>query len=298
MCEFAYDPDGNLVSDGVFAYTYDSANRLTAVSSNGISIVSFDYDAKSRRIRKTMPSATHTYFYDSAYTYDAFGRTVTATGPLADTFPHRFSTKYFDPETGLYYYGYRYYSPTLMRWLTRDLIEENGGNNLYCFCENSPTMTVDFLGDKPICDCISVDIRVFWRDNWSSISHANYPFVSISGGEIIPYSKNNSKFPRFNDNLSYVEVLVIPDNLDKCHCDGSGDFHWPVVRISTPTTTKEQNPWSEGTTADGRRFVNQHATETLMPRFESGTFRSVTVEVLSRDSTDILCKKTTFYVQY
>ena len=115
VCEFAYDPDGNLVSDGVFAYTYDSANRLTAVSSNGISIVSFDYDAKSRRIRKTMPSATHTYFYDSAYTYDAFGRTVTATGPLADTFPHRFSTKYFDPETGLYYYGYRYYSPTLMR---------------------------------------------------------------------------------------------------------------------------------------------------------------------------------------
>ena len=66
LCETnpAYDTDGNLVSDGVFAYAYDSANRLTSVSSNGISVATFAYDAKSRRVRKTTPSATHTYFYD------------------------------------------------------------------------------------------------------------------------------------------------------------------------------------------------------------------------------------------
>ncbi len=154
VCEFAYDPDGNLVSDGVFAYAYDSANRLTAVSSNGISVATFAYDAKSRRIRKTMPSATHTYFYDSAYTYDAFSRTVAATGPLADTLPHRFSTKYFDLETGLYYYGYRNYSPTLMRWLTRDPIEEDGGANLYCFCLNNVFARVDALGQASIANYV------------------------------------------------------------------------------------------------------------------------------------------------
>ena len=60
------------------------------------------------------------------YAYDAFGNITSATGPMADVFPHRFSTKYFDSETGLYYYGYRYYSPSLMRWLTRDPIEEQG----------------------------------------------------------------------------------------------------------------------------------------------------------------------------
>ncbi len=139
LCEInpAYDTDGNLVSDGVFAYAYDSANRLTAISSNGISVATFVYDAKSRRVRKTTPSATHTYSHDSSYTYDAFGRTVAATGPLADTFPHRFSTKYFDPETDLYYYGYRYYSPTLMRRLNRDPIGEKGGMNLYAVCKKS-----------------------------------------------------------------------------------------------------------------------------------------------------------------
>jgi uncharacterized protein RhaS with RHS repeats len=40
------------------------------------------------------------------YIYDAFGSTITATGSISDTFHHRFSTKYYDTETGLYYYGY------------------------------------------------------------------------------------------------------------------------------------------------------------------------------------------------
>ncbi|MGN0845501.1 MAG: RHS repeat-associated core domain-containing protein [Kiritimatiellia bacterium] len=42
-------------------------------------------------------------------------------------FRHRFSTKYLDPETDLYYYGYRFYNPSLMRWLTRDPIGVYGG---------------------------------------------------------------------------------------------------------------------------------------------------------------------------
>ena len=63
-----------------------------------------------------------------AYTYDAFGRTISQSGPLADVFRHRFSSKYFDMETGLYYYGRRFYSPVLRRWLNRDPIGEEGGN--------------------------------------------------------------------------------------------------------------------------------------------------------------------------
>ncbi|MDY5955192.1 MAG: hypothetical protein SPK06_07185, partial [Kiritimatiellia bacterium] len=40
----------------------------------------------------------------ATYTYDAFGNTISQSGPLTDFFRHRFSTKYFDIETGLYYY--------------------------------------------------------------------------------------------------------------------------------------------------------------------------------------------------
>lgn len=80
------------------------------------------------------------------YTYDAFGNTIAQSGPMANVFPHRFSTKYFDPETSLYYYGYRYYHPALMRWLTRDPIEEEGGKNLYGLCGNCTLSKYDALG--------------------------------------------------------------------------------------------------------------------------------------------------------
>ena len=49
------------------------------------------------------------------YTYNAFGATLSQSGAMCDVFRHRFSTKYYDAETGLYYYGYRFYSPLLMR---------------------------------------------------------------------------------------------------------------------------------------------------------------------------------------
>ncbi|MCR5839101.1 MAG: RHS repeat-associated core domain-containing protein [Kiritimatiellae bacterium] len=80
------------------------------------------------------------------YTYDAFGKLISSSGPMADVFAIRYSTKYFDIETGLYYYGYRFYSPELMRWITRDPIGEAGGVNLYAMCANDPIGDVDVLG--------------------------------------------------------------------------------------------------------------------------------------------------------
>ena len=86
----------------------------------------------------------------AAYEYDDFGRTISSSGPLAHLFRHRFSTKYFDAETGLYYYGYRFYSPSLMRWLNRDPIEEEGGVNLYVFCRNNVLIHHDKFGNAAV----------------------------------------------------------------------------------------------------------------------------------------------------
>ncbi len=220
-----HDLDGNLTNGSVFAYSYDAANRLASVSSNGVVLVANEYDYRGRRIRKTTPTAETTFVYDgwnlihetvatisggvtntteiqyfwgadlsetlqgaggvggllavslnnnfyfpaydnngnitkyidesgnvvAAYEYDAFGRIVTQSGSLADFFRHRFSTKYFDVETGLYYYGYRFYSPSLMRWLNRDPIEERGGLNLYAFCNNAMLCKFDVLGRSTCC---------------------------------------------------------------------------------------------------------------------------------------------------
>jgi len=93
------------------------------------------------------------------YEYDPFGKNIVARGPEAENNPYLFSTKYFEVETELYYYGYRYYSPQLGRWLRRDPLDEVGNIllrkekgskesdlNLYGFTINNPINTVDLFG--------------------------------------------------------------------------------------------------------------------------------------------------------
>ena len=81
------------------------------------------------------------------YEYDPFGNVQFQYGPLADQNPFRFSTKYFDEETGLGYWRDRYYDPYIGRWTNRDPIGEAGGLNLYGFVGNDPINLVDPYGD-------------------------------------------------------------------------------------------------------------------------------------------------------
>lgn len=80
------------------------------------------------------------------YEYDPFGGLTTQLGSEAVANDWRFSTKPQDGMTGLYYYGYRYYSAETGRWLSRDPIEERGGVNLYGFIGNDGVNKVDVLG--------------------------------------------------------------------------------------------------------------------------------------------------------
>jgi len=75
-----------------------------------------------------------------------FGEVLRATGPIAKAGPLRFSTKYADDETGLLYYGYRYYNPDAGRWVSQDPLAERGGPNLFAFARNAPLSMFDLLG--------------------------------------------------------------------------------------------------------------------------------------------------------
>ncbi|MBQ4481413.1 MAG: RHS repeat-associated core domain-containing protein [Victivallales bacterium] len=79
------------------------------------------------------------------YTYDPFG-TCTHAGNLTN--PFRFSSEYFDAETGLVYYNYRYYSPTLGRWISRDPIGIQGSLNAFIYLGNLCINSVNHLGLK------------------------------------------------------------------------------------------------------------------------------------------------------
>jgi len=254
---FCYDADGNLIADGkptsdcntangAWAYTWDGENRLIRVEpagtpASGDKKLEFQYDYRSRRVRKT--SYTHNgsawiedadllfvyddwnvvlvldanddnevthkhtwgldlsglsgnesvsgihnaggiggllaiedvnagggsansywYFYDAngnvgqlvsatgnfpiaaQYENDAYGSALVASGTYAAANPFRFSTKWFEGEFELYYYGYRYYSAGLGRWISRDPIGERGGTHLCRAFANSPTSFTDGRG--------------------------------------------------------------------------------------------------------------------------------------------------------
>jgi RHS repeat-associated protein len=95
-----------------------------------------------------------TYLVDASqnlaakYRYDPFGGTTYSSGTLAGANVYRFSSKAAQPNSGLYYYGYRFYEPYLQRWLNRDPLGEWGGLNLYEFGRNGPVMYVDPVGFK------------------------------------------------------------------------------------------------------------------------------------------------------
>ncbi|MDD4406297.1 MAG: hypothetical protein PHO36_16230, partial [Parabacteroides sp.] len=94
------------------------------------------------------------------YEYGPFGEVFCSVGDMAKVNPFGFSTKYTDNETDLVYYGYRYYSPALGRWMSRDPSGEagfellrrkhsqvlSGEANLYAFVNNDPVNAFDVLG--------------------------------------------------------------------------------------------------------------------------------------------------------
>jgi RHS repeat-associated protein len=119
------------------------------------------------------------------YEYGPFGGTITQSGSLADDNPFRFSSKYLDEDVELYYYGLRYYSPELGRWVNRDPIGENGGVNLYLFCFNNPQNSIDGLGDIPIYDGDGLT----WDLDWQQRPFGHPDFRGALGNTLLPSRK-------------------------------------------------------------------------------------------------------------
>lgn len=101
-----------------------------------------------------------------SYEYGAFGQLVAEHSLRSPIYnPWGFSSKYKDSESGLSYYGYRYYSAEMGRWVSRDPIEEEGGINLYGMVGNDLINGVDLYGLR-ICHRERVDYKLGgWKFN-------------------------------------------------------------------------------------------------------------------------------------
>ena len=91
------------------------------------------------------------------YTYDTWGKPLSATGSLAETFgteqPFRYRGYVYDEETGFYYLQSRYYDPEVGRFISAGVYLSTGqgvlGHNSYAYCMNSPVNMIDFSGHWP-----------------------------------------------------------------------------------------------------------------------------------------------------
>ncbi len=113
---------------GDFVYTYDANGNV------------------GQLIDRTPTNWNASTVMVARYEYDPYGKVTQSAGSYAAANPFRFSTKWFDDETGFGYWGERYDWPELGRWLNRDPIEEAGGWNLYGYVNNNPVDRYDARG--------------------------------------------------------------------------------------------------------------------------------------------------------
>jgi len=217
--ETRYVYDGQLViqerdGNNLPLVTYTRGRDLSGALQNAGGIGGLLARTDNSQMVAGIPTATAYYFSDAngnvialvytngvvgaRYSYDPYGNTLTASGPLATANKYRFSSKKFDNRSGLYYYGFRFYDPNLQKWLNRDRIEELGGYNQFVVVANNPANSIDAYG---FCD----------GDNslpptQSLIDFWNKPQIPDTSGlrpsQLWPPSSGSSLFPTKPQGLS------------------------------------------------------------------------------------------------
>lgn len=170
-----------------FIYTYDSMGRMLT-RDDGTDLTQFTWDDEWNCIKEVTGESETVYhipegqilsFTRDGVTYQAhadalgsirmitdesgdvvarhefylWGRAIsTAENPTLAGFPMRFIGALgvrFDELTGLYYMRARWQDPTIQRFVSRDPIGINGGQNLYTYCANVPSLFNDPDGLQP-----------------------------------------------------------------------------------------------------------------------------------------------------
>jgi RHS repeat-associated protein len=148
------------------------------------------------------------------FEYDPFGNLTSQSytgGFSATSFAHKFSTKYHDAETGLRYYGFRYYDPGTGRWTSRDPIGERGGVNLYGFVANDGVDQFDVVGLTDLDGGVSVgllgDIDVKAKNN------ALKKLAKAKAGKLGGVIAQSANWPDFITGLQGIAAKISIEHL-------------------------------------------------------------------------------------
>ncbi len=131
--------------------------------------------------------------------------------------PWRFSGKRIDSETGLGYFGRRYYDPEIGKWIGPDPIWFEDGTNLYAYVQNSPIVYIDpnglwTEGFESFCS----GAAECGRTSMELLCHGSGLCYGAIDGMMDPigaYSKNSMEMPS--------EIWEDMDRYDRAHYIGA-----------------------------------------------------------------------------
>ena len=211
--DFAYDSDGKRVkktsgnTETKYYYNGSTLSGLvrTTTGNTGTTktTVQFVYDAEGKPFLLRLNGKTdYFYLYNGLgdvtglvdrsnqvvvrYQYNSWGK-VTSTQDtsgvsLATLNPFCYRKYVYDPETGLYCLGSRYYDPEVGRFVNADDTDvifakpqELGSKNLYAYCDNNPVAREDYAGEFPIPCIVGAVVGA---------AVSGFSYVLTSGGEI------------------------------------------------------------------------------------------------------------------
>ena len=127
----------------------------------------------------------------ASYTYDPYGKLLTATGELADKNPLRYRGYYYDSESGLYYLQSRYYDPATRRFINADSYASTGqgliGHNMFAYCSNLPISTIDLNGHV----AVKATMEALWGGYTATVvkSAMDQKTGLVNGQGMQPYSQ-------------------------------------------------------------------------------------------------------------
>lgn len=164
LSKTCYDPSGKRTWEQ--KYLYDGLNEIGAVNENGEIT---ELRLLGEGLGAEIGSAVAMEFADKVFVpihdhrgsvcclvdienqlavenmrYSAFGEEIIAVSKSIN--PWRFSSKRTDPESGLIYFGKRYYNPSSSQWTTLDPLRSIEGPNHYSFASNNPLSRIDSYG--------------------------------------------------------------------------------------------------------------------------------------------------------
>lgn len=221
---YGYDANGNMTSkNGVsIQYNYDnmpkSMNGTTfvydysghRVKKNSTVYIGKLYECTSGTCikyifagsnRVAMKTGTSVYYYHTDHLgsssgmtdssgivkeeiyYYPYGKTRSNSGTL--NVKHKFTGQELDGETGLYYYGARYYDPEIGRFISADSIVPDFSDpqslNRYSYCRNNPVILTDPSGNIFIIDDIIIAAVTYVVANAAVIAEGAAIGAAIGG---------------------------------------------------------------------------------------------------------------------